>query len=95
MLSLDLHKTSNSINHRFLFQALSYYELEPTYITLLSISYCNQSGTVQRSRKFEILRNMKYGNVFNAILFKCVLDVIFENYKIQLHNEELFIEASK
>ena len=92
LLSMDLKKTFDSVNHQFLFRALGYHGLQPQYIHLLQLLYRNQSGSVGSSRHFQILRGVRQGDVLSAIIFNCVIDVAFEDWKTQLRDEGILVE---
>ena len=54
MMSLDLRKAFDTIDHKFLLQSIGYHGLDPAYISLLKILYSNQTGSVKTSRSFKI-----------------------------------------
>ena len=53
----------------------------------------HQTGSVNDSRQFNILRGVKQGDILSAILFHCILDIAFEDWKTQLHEEGILISA--
>lgn len=93
LLSIDLRKASDTIDHEYLFKALGYHGLDPSYITLLRKLYGKQQATVQGSQHFDVQRGVKQGDVLSAIIFNCVLDVASENWKRQLSDEGILIES--
>ena len=88
---MDLRKAFDTVSHTELFRALGYHGLSPAYIELLKILYCNQTGSANGSREFDILSGVKQGDVLSAIIFNCVLDIAFDNWKTQLRSEELCV----
>ena len=54
LLSMDLRKAFDSINHRKLFQALALHGLDEGYIFLIRLLYANQTASVNGSRIFDI-----------------------------------------
>ena len=81
VLSMDLRKAFDTVDHAQVFQSLAYHGLDPAYIELLKGLYSGQSGSANGSRKFDISRGVRQGCVLSAIIFNCVLDVAFENWK--------------
>ena len=59
LLSMDLRKAFDTINHDQLFRALGYHGLHPPYIELLKCLYSNQIGSVGDNRNFSILRGVR------------------------------------
>ena len=88
---MDLRKAFDTVSHEHLLISLGYYGLDPAYIALLQRLYKHQSGSVNESRHFKIMRGVKQGDVLSAILFNCVLDIAFGNWKVQLEDEGIFI----
>ena len=84
VLSMDLRKAFDTIDHRALFDSLHLHGVGDGYITLLKLLYTNQHGSVNGSSSFPILRGVKQGDVLSAILFNCVLDIVFGRWKIRL-----------
>ena len=93
-LSMDLRKAFDTVSHEQLLLSLGYHGLDPTYIALLQKLYQNQHGVVDGSKKFRIERGVKQGDVLSAIIFNCVLDVAFENWRVQLGTEGILISNS-
>lgn len=94
LLSMDLRKAFDTVSHDQLLICLGYHGLDPAYITILQKLYQHQTGAVNGSRHFSIKRGVKQGDVLSAIIFNCVLDIVFENWKIQLVEEGIFIGTS-
>ena len=91
---MDLRKVFDIVSHEQLLVSLGYHGLDPTYITLLQKLYQNQHGIVNGSKGFRIERGVKQGDVLSGIIFNCVLDVAFENWRVQLGTEGIFINNS-
>ena len=94
-MSLVLRKAFDTVDHNTLFQLLGYHGIDPSYISLLKLLYKTQRGTVHGSRCFDIRRGVKQGDVLSTILFNCVLDVAFENWKVSLSREGLLTSLNE
>ena len=46
---------------------------------------------VNHSSEFPVQRRVKQGDIISAIIFNCVLDIAFEELRLSLHEEGLFI----
>ena len=76
-------------------------EILGCYNTLFSVEigcfhellYTNQFGSVHGSTPFCILRGVKQGDPLSAMLFNCILDAAFRNWKIKLRTEGILIDA--
>ena len=88
---MELRKAFDIVNHVELFRAVGYHGLDPTYIELIKRLYSNQTGSANGSRKFDTLCGVRQSDVLSAIIFNCVLDVAFENWKVQLVHEGLLL----
>ena len=62
LLSMDLRKAFDTIDHNSLFQALQLHGISPNYIALLQLLYQDQLGSVHGSRLFSITRGVKQGS---------------------------------
>ena len=91
LLSMDLRKAFDTVDHVEVFRVLGRHGLDPACVVLLRKLYSSQTGSVNGSRFFDILRGVRQGDVLSAIIFNCVLDSAFENWKTQLVNEGLFM----
>ena len=78
LLSMDLRKAFDTVDHQALFQSLCLHGISEAYVVLLKALYSNQSGSVHGSQFFSILRGGKQGDILSAILFNCILDLAFE-----------------
>ena len=61
------------------------------YVALLLMLYANQMASVNGSSKFQVQRGVKQGDILSAILFNCVLDVVFDEWRRSLDTEGLYI----
>ena len=77
LLSMDLRKAFDTINHKELCRALGYHDLSPEYIEFLKILYKDQAGIVNGSRHFSISTGVKQVDGLSAILFNTALDIAF------------------
>ena len=77
MLSMDIRKVFDTIDHPALVQALRSRRLPESHVSLLFLLYANEMASVNRSSKFLIHRGVKQDDTLSASLFKCVLDVEF------------------
>ena len=59
LLSMDLRKAFDTINHSQLFRALGYHGLDPSYIELLKVLYSKQTGSANGSKVFGIICGVK------------------------------------
>ena len=74
VVSLDLTKAFDRIEHPLLFNALDEQGVPAEYARLLSDIYHNQRGSVNGSGLFEITRGVKQGDVLSSLLFNCGLE---------------------
>ena len=91
LLSMDLRKAFDTVSHQKLFEALGHHGIDFSYIELLRALYRNQSGSVHESRYFNIQRGAKQGDPLSTILFNCILEEAFENWKVHLGIEGIAI----
>ena len=75
LLSIDLRKAFDTVTHDYIFQALGYHGLSPSYITLLRKLYSGQRVSVYDSRQFDVKCGVKQSDVLSAIIFNYVIDV--------------------
>ena len=78
ILSMDLRKAFDTIDHSALFAGLRAHDVPEEYIHLIMMLYSKQTGTVNDSKKFRMERGMKQGDILSALFFNCVLDIVFE-----------------
>ena len=84
MISLDLRKAFDRIQHEPLFEALREQGVPNPYIQLLAALYENQQGCVNGSRMFLIQRGVKQGDVLSTLLFNAGLEAAFCYWRTQL-----------
>ena len=93
MVSIDLRKAFDRISHRALFQSLREQNVPESYIQLLGLLYQNQTGCVNSSKAFPILRGVKQGDIISPMLFNAGIEKAFREWKKRLQNHGfLFIE---
>ena len=59
LLSMDLRKAFDRIDHDALLQALRDHGIDEAYLALIDLFYSDQRGVVQGSRSFHIQREVK------------------------------------
>ena len=87
IITMDIRKAFNTVDHVALIQALRSRELPQEHASLLSISYTNQEVSINRSSEFKIQRHVKQDDTLSVILCNCVLDVIFDTWRLSLQNK--------
>ena len=88
---MDLRKAFDTIDHVALFAPLEQRGVDHAYISLSQLLYQDQHGRVNDSQQFPIERGVKQGDVLSAILFNCVIDVVFESWKHRLNYHGLYV----
>ena len=91
LLSMDMRKAFDTIDHHALMQSLRSKGLPDAYISLLSVMYTNQKASANGSSTFPIQRDIKQRDTLSAILFNCILDIAFDTWRISLANEGILI----
>ena len=91
MMNMDTRKAFDTIVHKALLRVQRSRGLPESYISLISILYGNQRASVNRSSEFPVQRGVKQGDTLSAILFNCVLDIAFDDLRLSVHEEGLFI----
>ena len=91
MISMDMRKAFDTIDHIALMRALRSRGLPEKCVSLLSVLYSNQKASVNRSSEFKIKRGVKQGDPLSAILFNCILDTAFDAWRLSLANEGIYI----
>ena len=81
IISVDLTKAFDRIEHHALFDALRKQGVHGEYIRLLSDIYQNQTGTVNDSASFCISRGVKQGDVLSSLLFNASLEAAVSDFK--------------
>ena len=90
MVSMDMRKAVDTIDHPAVIRALRSRGFPEAYVALLSMLYANQMASVNGSSNFPIQRGVKQGDILSAILFNCVLDVAFDEWRRSLDQEGLY-----
>ena len=95
IISIDLRKTFDQIEHTALFDAMREHQVPEAYIHLIGALYSNQSGKVDNSDHFEIRRGVKQGDVISALLFNCALDIAFYRWKQRLGDHGILMSNGR
>ena len=82
--SLDMQKVFDRIGHDTIFEALRYFDVDESLIALIQILYMEQSGTMDGTHYFDILRGVRQGDILSVLLFNAVLDFAFNKWKCKL-----------
>ena len=90
--SLDLRKAFDRIEFQHLFEALRVQGIPECYIALLAALYSDQTGSVNGSRSFKIMRGVKQGDVLSAILFSAGLEHAMGHWKTRLVDEGFLVK---
>ena len=85
IISIDLKKAFDRIEHHALFRALREQEMDPEIIALLERLYSDQHGAVGNYR-FRISRGVRQGDVLSPILFNAVLEHAMRKWKTKLRS---------
>ena len=86
IVSIDLRKAFDRIEHRALMAALQAQGLSSEYISLLELLYRHQIGVVDDYR-FPIRRGVRQGDVLSPLLFNAALEHALAQWKSQLSGE--------
>ena len=86
IVSIDLKKAFDRINHEALFKALADQNLDDEHIALLQCLYKHQRGIVGEY-DFDIIRGVRQGDVLSPLLFNAVLEHAIVKWKQQLSDE--------
>ena len=88
---MDMKNTFDTIDHTTLLRTLRSRRLPEEYISLISILYGNQRASMNRSSEFPVQRGVKKRYTLSAILFNCALDIALDEWRLSLHEKDLFI----
>ena len=80
LVSIDLRKAFDRVDHAALFAALENQGLDLQYINLLRALYSKQEGCVDGIR-FDIKRGVRQGDVLSPLLFNAVLECAMRKWK--------------
>ena len=86
IVSIDLKKAFDRINHEALFKALAEQNLDDEHLALLQCLYKHQRGIVGEYN-FPIIRGVRQGDVLSLLLFNAVLQHAMEKWQHQLVDE--------
>ena len=87
IISIDLSKAFDRIEHRALFSSLREQGVPAHYFGLLSRLYDHQWGTVGESR-FSIQRGVRQGDVLSPMLFNAAVETVIARWKATLGEED-------
>ena len=83
MVSLDLKKAFDGVQHNAIFDALRGQDVgDPTIALLLEID-SGQRGCVHGSLEFDIARGIRQGDVISSLLFNTILELMFKRFKLR------------
>ena len=88
IVSIDLTKAFDRIEHHALFAALSEQGVPVEYQTLLQCLYTAQRGAVDNCH-FNIERGVRQGDVLSPMLFNSALESVMRRWKARLRNHGL------
>ena len=91
IISLDLRKAFDRIEHYALFEALRHQRLSEQYINLLQILYSGQYGQVG-DYLFDICRGVRQGDILSPILFNAGLEQALREWKSTLTSEGFILD---
>ena len=103
LVAIDFQKAFDSINHDFMFKALSVFNFGPSLIRWIQILYKNISSTVMNNgyttAPFKIFRGVKQSDPLSPYLFIICLDILVSNIRlnkdihgIMVGNEEIKLQ---
>ena len=93
--ALDFKKAFDSIDQRYLWQALGEQQVPKGYITILRNLYNNQSAQVKTdkmSRKFTIQKGTKQGDPLSSMLFNSLLEKMMSAVKDKISSKKYGIQ---
>lgn len=91
LISLDMRKAFDTIDHKVMVRVPRSRGFLEEYLSLISMLYGIQRASVNRSSEFLVQRGVKQGNILSAVIFNCVLDIAFDELRLSLNKEGLFI----
>ena len=81
IVSLDLSKAFDRVDHEALFAALADHGIPKNMILLIRRLYSNQIGRVNESKEFPIERGVKQGDILSPMLFNAIMEVLVHRWK--------------
>ena len=72
-----MQKAFDQIEHDTIFEALWYLDVDESLIALIQILYIEQSGNMDSTHYFDILRGVRQGTLLSVLLFYTDLDFAF------------------
>ena len=81
IVSLDLSKAFDRVDHEALFAALADHGIPKNMILLIRRLYSNQTGRVNESKQFPIERGVKQGDILSPMLFNAIMEVLVHRWK--------------
>ena len=81
IVSLDLSKAFDRVDHEALFAALAENGIPQNMLMLIRRLYAKQIGRVDDSKQFPIERGVKQGDILSPMLFNAVMQVLLLKWK--------------
>ena len=94
MVSVDLRKAFDRVEHGPLFASLRLQGLEEAYCQLLENIYSDQCGVLRDDLRFPIGRGVRQGDVLSPPLFNSVLEMAIRKWKRGLTDQGIALTAN-
>ena len=94
-LSLDLSKAFDRIELQPLLDALRNQGVSDEYLAMLSVIYAHQNGRIRGSRRFDIQRGVKQGDVLSPLLFNAGVEAALRKWKIRVVGKGIYVDDGK
>ena len=91
LVSVDLRKAFDRVEHDMLFKALRSHGLGEAYCKLLRQLYDGQEGVLNEDLRFGIGRGVRQGDVLSPLLFNSVLEAAIREWKQHLQDHGLAV----